>query len=82
MADIDKEQSVKLLKKIFMPAAYDTVFTKYRLVFLVVGIILLFMGFRSSIYFWLGVISIVLFVLMAFASLAARKSMVERVSKI
>lgn len=82
MADIEKEQTVKILKKIFMPAAYDTVFTKYRVVFLVIGIILLFMGFSSSIYFWLGIVSIVLFVLMVFASLSARKSMMQRVSKI
>lgn len=82
MADIEKEQAVKILKKIFMPAAYDTVFTKYRVVFLVIGIILLFMGFSSSIYFWLGIVSIVLFVLMVFASLSARKSMMQRVSKI
>lgn len=82
MADIEKEQAVKILKKILMPAAYDTVFTKYRVVFLVIGVILLFMGFKSSIYFWLGAISIVLFVLMVFASLAARKSMMQRMSKI
>lgn len=82
MADIEKEQAVKILKKILMPAAYDTIFTKYRLVFLVIGVILLFMGFKSAIYFWLGVIILVSFVLMVFASMAARKSMMQRMSKI
>lgn len=78
---MDKDDAIKLSKQIFLPAGYDTVFTKYRLIFFIIGIILLFMGFSKATYFWLGVICVILFALMVCASLHARKSMAKRLSQ-
>lgn len=78
---MNQDDAVKLVKQIFIPAGYDTVFTKYRLVLFVVGIILVLMGISSSTYFWLGIVCLILFALMVVGSLSARKSMAQRLSQ-
>lgn len=76
-----KDEVIKIAKQVFLPAGYDTIFTKYRIVFFIVGIILLFMGVSSSTYFWVGIICLILSVIMLLGSLSARKSMAQRLSQ-
>lgn len=78
---MSKDEALKVAKQIFLPAGYDTIFTKYRLIFFIVGIILLFMGISSSTYFWIGVICLILSAAMVIGSLLARKSMAQRLSQ-
>ena len=78
---MSKDEALKIAKQIFLPAGYDTIFTKYRLAFFIIGIILLFMGIGSSIYFWLGIICMIIAAAMAIGSLLARKSMIQRLTQ-
>lgn len=78
---MDKDDVVKIAKQVFIPAGYDTVFTKFRLAFFIGGIILVLMGFSSSTYLWLGIICLIVFALMVAGSISARKSMAQRLSQ-
>lgn len=81
MSDFNKERSLNLLKKIFLPAPYDTLFTKYRTVFFAAGIFLLFLGFGNSIWYWSGLASLIIFLIMLCSSLLARRSMLKKLSQ-